>query len=116
MMAGPIDINEPQEGFYRRRLVRGGPWVPARIWWVRGDIDPETGHQMSDDVLHCLVNGKPADPYKQWIFLAGHRLKDGEAEYLYMVNDAVHAKAHRPDDAKANPHEPIDLGRMKPVF
>ena len=115
-MTKPIDINDPQEGFYRRRLRRNGPWVAARIWWVRGEIDPESGHQMSDDVLHCLVDGKPADPYDQWIFLADHRLDGGEAEYRYMVDDAAHAKAHRPDDPKAHPGEPIDLGSMKPVF
>jgi len=115
-MAEPIDINEPQEGFYRRRLVRNGMWVPARIWWERGEIDPESGHQMSDDVLHCLVDGKPANPYDQWIFLAGHPLKGGEAEYNFMVDDAAHARKHRPGDPKATPRKPIDCSKMDSIF
>lgn len=115
-MPDPIDINEPQEGFYRRRLTRRGMWVPAKIWWEYGEVDPESGHKMADDVLHCLVDGKPADPYKQWIFLADHSLKGGEAEYNFLVDDAAHARAHRPDDPKAHPNKPIDLGKMKSIF
>ena len=110
----PIDINEPEEGFYKRRLVRNGAWVPARIWWVRGEIDEESGHQMSDDVLHCIVNGRKRDPYKEWIWLAKHRIT--EADYNFMVDDAAHAQAHRPDDPKAKPHKPADLSKMKSIF
>lgn len=29
---GPIKDGEPQAGFYRRRLVRGGPWIPIAIF------------------------------------------------------------------------------------
>ena len=107
-------IDEPQEGFYRRRLVRGGPWVPACIWWERGDIDSESGHQMSDDVFRCVVNGRDCDPDEQWNWIGGNPIT--EAEYHFMVDDALHAQAHRPDDPKATPGKPIDMGKMKPIF
>ena len=113
-MADPIDLNEPQEGYYRRRLVRGGPWVAARIWWVRGDIDQETSHQMSDDVLRCVVNGRRRDPYREWLWLAKEPIT--EAEYNFLVDDAAHARAHRPDDPKGKPDAPIDLNKMDPIF
>jgi len=47
------NIDKPEAGYYLRRLVRGGPWVPAAIfhddrgWWaevmgnVLGDPDPD---------------------------------------------------------------------------
>ena len=114
MMADPIDINEPQEGFYRRRLVRGGPWVAARIWWVRGDSDQESGHHMSDDVLHCVVNGRNRNPYHEWLYLSGQPIT--EAEFNFMVDDAAHARAHRHDDPKAHPDKPINLGKMRSIF
>ena len=113
-MPDPIDINDPQEGFYRRRLVRGGPWVPGCIWWVYGEVDQESGHKMEDDVLHCLVNGRHRDPYREWLWLAKEPIT--EAEYNFMVDDAAHARAHRPDDPKAKPDAPVNLGTMKPVF
>lgn len=113
-MTIPIDINEPQEGHYRRRLVRGGPWVPGCIWWEYGEVDPESGHKMADDVLHCLVNGRKRDPYTEWLYLAKEPIT--EAEYNFMVDDDAHARAHRPDDPKAHPRKPIDVGKMKSIF
>ena len=69
---------------------------------------------MEDDVLHCLVNGQRRDPYSEWLWLAKEPIT--EAEYDFLVDDAAHARTHRPDDPKAHPGEPIDLGTMKPVF
>ncbi len=113
-MTKPIDINEPKPGFYRRRLVRGGPWVPALIFWEYGDVDDESGHKLSDDVLHCYVNGQKRNPYTEWVFLGGQPIT--EAEYRFMVDDAAHARAHRQSDPKATPDQPIDLGKMDPIF
>lgn len=113
-MTKPIDINEPQEGYYRRRLVRGGPWVAGCIWWEYGEIDQESGHKMEDDVLRCLVNGLPRNPYTEWLYLAKEPIT--EAEYNFLVDDAAHARAHRPEDPKATPDAPIDLNKTPPIF
>ena len=113
-MTKPIDIDDPQEGLYRRRLVRGGPWVPACIWWEYGEVDQESGHKMEDDVLHCLVNGRRRDPYSEWLWLAKEPIT--EAEYDFLIDDAAHARAHRPDDPKAKPDAPIDLHKMDPIL
>ncbi len=113
-MPKSIDINEPQVGYYRRRLVRRGMWVAARIWWEYGEVDEESGHKMADDVLHCLVNGKKRNPYTEWLWLAKEPIT--EAEYRFMVDDTVHAEEHRPDDPKAHPEKPIDVSKMKSIF
>lgn len=95
----------PQCGFYERRLVSGGPFVPARIW-----REPETdmnGAPTGRDLLRCVVNGKPRDPNAEWTRLSMRPVK--EAAYNFEVADSAHAKAFRPDDPKATPEKSIDL-------
>lgn len=50
---GPVHDGDAQPGFYRRRLVRNGPFVPVAIW--------HDGTKMI-----ALVDGKPADPVDLW--------------------------------------------------
>ena len=58
----------PECGWYRIRLVRGGPFVPARIV-VDRDIDPDTGELTAPEILRCEVAGQPADPMRHWLYL-----------------------------------------------
>jgi 5'-3' exonuclease len=57
----------PQVGFYKRRLVQNGAFVPAKIW-----RQPEVimGQVTGQDVLYCEVGGQRADPFQQWGYLA----------------------------------------------
>lgn len=53
---GPVHEGDPQAGFYRRRLVKNGPFVPVAIWhdgekWV------------------ALVNGRPANAIDIWTWV-----------------------------------------------
>lgn len=130
-----VDLNDPQPGYYKRRLAKGGVEVPARIWWEWGDretcaacgglmgnihvgpcreCDGEGTVLMSDDILRCTINGEDRDPFEEWSWLAGHPIT--EAEYKYLMADAEHAREYRPDDPKANPRKPVDLDKMKPLF
>jgi hypothetical protein len=48
----PVHDGEPQAGFFAVRRFRYGEWpqgpfVPARVWWEPGEIDPETGELLS---------------------------------------------------------------------
>jgi hypothetical protein len=45
-----------EAGFYKRRLVRGGPWVPVRIF-VEREIDPDTGELTAPEVLRWEMEG-----------------------------------------------------------
>jgi hypothetical protein len=69
MMAGlepPRHEIEPHAGWYKVRLVKGGPFVPAEIW-LDQVIDDETGELADDELLFATVNGQPADPMKIWL-------------------------------------------------
>ena len=58
----------PECGWFKRRMVRGGPWVAARIWCER-DIDPETLELTAPEVLRCEVDGEHVDPAAHWTHL-----------------------------------------------
>jgi hypothetical protein len=52
----PVHDDDPQAGFFAVRKFRYGEWVkgpfvPARVWWEDGEIDPETGELLSDERL-----------------------------------------------------------------
>lgn len=57
--------DEPQPGFYKRRFVRGGPFVPVEIF-LEQVTDPETGELAEDERLRALVNGERRDPVSVW--------------------------------------------------
>lgn len=108
-MSENLDLNTPVVGYYKRRLVRGGPWVAARIWQEGGERD-EAGDLLSDERLLCEIDGQPRDALEQWPYLADSRID--HAEYLYLLADSQHAKAHRVDDPKATPTAPVDFAGM----
>jgi hypothetical protein len=96
---------EPQCGFYKRRLVHGGPFVPARIW-LEQEVDPDTGELVADEVLRCEVNGQRCDPIEQWPRLFNNAIT--ETEHSYMVATRAWAAWHSPTDPAANPRQRLD--------
>lgn len=58
----------PQCGWYRARMVRGGPWVPVRIWCAQ-DICPESGELQAPERMLCEAAGERADPVRLWTYL-----------------------------------------------
>lgn len=100
--APPITA-EPQCGFYRRRLVRGGPWVPVRIWIDR--MVDEAGDLMGDEIMLCSVAGRLADPEAAWLYVAGSPIQREEYDYLCRLMD--HA-ATDPAEPLASPRRPVD--------
>ena len=58
---------EPQCGWYRMRLVKGGPWVPVEIKCER-EIDIETGELASDERLVAIVErSQRRNPLGIWL-------------------------------------------------
>lgn len=96
----------PQCGYYERRFVKLGPFVPCSIW-REAHHDSLTGEPTGKQVLLCSVDGKPADPWREWDRLPRHPIKIDR--FSYLTADTAHAKQWRPGDPKATPHEPIDL-------
>lgn len=103
----PPPINEqPECGFYKRRLVKGGPWVPAAIW-IEAERDSD-GNLISDERVVCVVNGRKCDPVDQWGYLASQPIS--EVEYRRMVA-RVKSEIRSGD---YEPWKPINLLTVKP--
>jgi hypothetical protein len=66
----PIHDGEPHSGYFKRRLVKGGPWVPAAIW----DAD---GRKV------CRVGTETRDAYDEWTWLAKHPVKQADAKVAF---------------------------------
>lgn len=75
----PIHEGQPHCGWFRLRRVKGGPWVPVRIWCER-EIDPETGELTCDERLRAEVEGIERDPVSIWTYL--HPIPRAEFERI----------------------------------
>lgn len=96
---------EPECGWFQRKLVRGGPFVGARIW-LHQVVDPDTGELLEDERFLCVVDGQMRDAVDQWTYLAGNPVS--EAQYRYLVSLSRYAKAHDPVEPLADPKKKID--------
>lgn len=103
---------EPQCGWYTRRLVKGGPIVPARIW-LHQEID-EDGELVGPEILRCEVAGKERDPDEEWMYLADSPIT--QAEYDFRVADASWCRAHAMDSPEANPTLRVSTRTIPPLF
>jgi hypothetical protein len=62
----PTHDGLPEAGWYKRRMVKGGPWVAVRIF-VERDICPETGELTAPERLVADVDGRrDDDPARFW--------------------------------------------------
>ncbi|NJM13184.1 MAG: hypothetical protein HC889_16125 [Synechococcaceae cyanobacterium SM1_2_3] len=66
----PAITSEPHPGYYRRRLVKDGPWVPVAIW-LDQQLDAD-GELTQPERLLCAVNGKRADPAEEWLWVCNN--------------------------------------------
>jgi hypothetical protein len=100
----PMLEDVPEVGFYRRRLVRNGPWVPAAIWWAgeRG----EDGELIEDEQLFCTVGKIYKDPREEWTRLASNPIT--EEEYYRLLGGS--------NEDEGEDRQPADLNTSKPVF
>ena len=96
--------DDPQPGFYKRRMVRGGPFVPVEIW-LEQEIDPETGELAADERLVAICNGILRDPLSIWTYCR----PISASEY----NGLTGAHASMPDMAAT--HVAINLGQMAAI-
>lgn len=104
----PVAIHEgePHCGWYKTRLVKGGPFVPASIT-IQREVD-ENGELASDERLVCEVNGERRDPVKAWLSICKNPIS--RAEYL----DLQDLQRRHPEMAAT--HAPIRLraGQIRP--
>lgn len=90
--------DEPEVGWYRARMVKGGPFVPVRIWLAQV-TDPDTGDLVEPEEIRAEWLGNPVDPVWVWPWC---RAISRDA-YVALVD------LHRTSDAMAATHVPLDL-------
>lgn len=112
----PVDLNDPRPGHYRRRLVKGGPMVPARIWIIDGDRDPDTGELTSDQKVCCVVwfedGPREVDAWEHWSFLAGNPISKADFDSMVATTDWARGTTA----PEGSPREAVDLRRAAPIF
>lgn len=88
----------PECGCYKLRYVKGGPFVPVRIFVLR-DIDPDTGELQGPERIMAEANGLPADPVPIWTYLR----PISRADYDALV------EMHRSEDRMSATNVALDL-------
>ena len=108
------EIANPEPGFFRIKLTKGGPWVPAIIYRPCPiEFEPQTFQPVDRHYrLVAEVDGKLVDMSRVWT--SGERIT--MAEYLFLTADHAWARLYRPDLPEANPERPIDFNTLSPPF
>lgn len=96
--------DEPHPGYFKRRMVRRGPFVPVAIW-LDQEIDPETGELTAPEELRAIANGRPADPLHVWLYARPISLAEYDA--MTELRDEI------PEMAAT--HVAVDLGEIAPL-
>ena len=100
--APPIHDSLPECGWFKRKMVKGGPWVPVRIF-VRRDIDPDTGELTGPEILVADVDGKLADPARHWTYLTPISKRDYDALLFRQSTVPGMADSEKPLDLTKEP-------------
>lgn len=108
--APKIHINEPEPGFYKTRLIKGGPFVPCRIW-LEQPVD-DAGELCSEPKLRCEIDGREANPFDRWSWLAGRPIS--EEEYAALLVGRFVPQETQTVVAVAT--VAVDWSTMKPPF
>ena len=90
-------------GWFKMRMVKGGPFVPTRIWMYQ---PVEDGELVGDEVLQCEINGKYADPIDKWSWICSHPIT--EAEFNYLTATLAWTAENAPNEPMANPRDKVD--------
>lgn len=104
--------HDPQPGFFKTRLVKGGPWVPALIYRPC-PIDPSTGvHVDRHYHLEARIGERPASVDHVWMTCRPIPRRD----WLYMSDLSAWAGLYEPEAPEANPFDSVDLDTLPPSF
>lgn len=102
------EIGTPTPGLYRTRLVKGGPWVAARIWHGP-PLDPVTGEPLDRAPrLQCEIAGAEADPIEAWPRLHGPITATEWRD--------LRARARIEGTPESQPKRAVDLNVIAPLF
>lgn len=102
-------IELPPPGFYQLHQVKGGPWVPLRIWLVEHRC-PDTRALMADPEYMGQRGLEPPSSCWDWRFsnLGYDLTRIDRAEYDYLVRLFEHARDREQDLPEARPDRAVD--------
>ena len=119
-----MDIALVRPGYWKLRLVRSGPFVPARIWLC--DHEPFNEDNTLDrwpiPFPAGEVAGQWVDPREIWLRVIGDSViwkrvePIDERVFKWMMKDMSWAKEYAPDDPIANPRRPANLSQLPIPF
>jgi hypothetical protein len=105
----PRAVDKPEPGFFRTRLIRKGPYVPARI-------------EHGPKGWRATINGRAFDWHHDPVHAEGvFRIWLGGVEidqptYDYMIARVSYFERVDPQHPAANPTTPVDFNKLKPEF
>src|SRR5271166_2724689 len=95
----PMQESNPQCGFYRRRIVKDGSWLPIAFW------------RNKDDQIVCCFEGKLVDPIEHWTFAA--RYPVSETYYRHYIRSG-HWPDEGPEAPRSNlPGDPFEALKLE---
>lgn len=100
-------------GFYTRRLVKGGPTVPCRIY-LEQQIDEATGELIAPEIIRCEVAGAQRDPDEEWLWLCANPIT--EAQFHFLMADSAWCRENAPRSPEANPEKPVRSSTIPTLF
>lgn len=106
-MAGAVNYGDgPFCGWFRMREIKGGPFVPVRIFIDR-EVDRH-GELTGDECLACEVAGERRDPEQIWARIKWPPVSRASFEALTAARkgDEMLEATHAPVDLAASPTRP----------
>lgn len=103
--APPVHDGWPECGWYRTRLVRGGPWVAVEIK-VERVIDIETGELAGPETVFAIVDGERRRAEPIWTFLEPISREDYAALIARREFIPAMAATHAKIDLSLQPMRP----------
>lgn len=110
LLVGRRTLDQPRPGYFRLKLVRHGPWVPATIRSCQHEPGEPENILDRPPYLVATIGDKDADPYTVWE--RGDRIT--EAEYRWRL--ALREWARGTRQPEATPTRPADIATLPSIF
>ncbi len=100
----PCHEGEAEAGWFKMRMVAGGPWIPVRIWLEQ---EVEDGELIAPEIMRGTVDGIAIDPRDVWDRCCDSPIAEHEWKYLTALR--TWQKINEPE--LWDPYRPVDMTR-----